>query len=468
MAIKIRLRKIGCIENSEYELNDLTILCGINNSGKTYAANAIYGFLKYWHTDYVLLQDDNQLRELRTTGRTEINIENYYNKIDSILSHASNEYSKTLASIFGGNQKLFSNSKCEISLTHTIENNTTQKVNTSYRFDGVNNIRIKLLKSPDSQYLTVTINNDSNLEQNKIPSFIISDIISSTVKKYILKDLFPKPMIISTERTGSVMFQKELDFTRNRIVEFIGTKSYKVNPYTFLDQFKGNYPIPVRDSVDFTREMPERINEEGEIAKTHPEILDMFNDIIGGKVITYKNGTVYFVPNINKSIRLTLAESSSSVRSMYHLGCYIQYTSKKDELLVIDEPELNLHPENQRKIARLLASLVNVGVKILISTHSDYIVKELNTLIMLNSYPKNTEILDIIKKENYCKQELISSKQINVFINEFKSMKIKERKTKVKRAVLTPAHIDDDYGIDAPSFDDTISKMNNIQNQLMF
>ena len=185
-------------------------------------------------------------------------------------------------------------------------------------------------------------------------------------------------------------------------------------------------------------------------------------------MVTYKNGSVFFVPNINKSLRLSLAESSSSVRSMYHLGCYIQYTSRKNELLVIDEPELNLHPENQRKMARLLASLVNIGLKLLITTHSDYIIKELNTLIMLKSCPKNTKFSHIITKENYTKNELISSNRINVFINEFKSINIPGRKSKVKRAILTPAHIDDEYGIDAPSFDLTVAKMNDIQNELIW
>ena len=50
---------------------------------------------------------------------------------------------------------------------------------------------------------------------------------------------------------------------------------------------------------------------------------------------------------------------------------------------MIDEPELNIHPENQRHIARLLARLVNAGLRIVISTHSDYIVREFNSLLML-------------------------------------------------------------------------------------
>jgi predicted ATPase len=44
---------------------------------------------------------------------------------------------------------------------------------------------------------------------------------------------------------------------------------------------------------------------------------------------------------------------------------------------MVDEPELNLHPENQRRVARLFARLINLGIKVFITTHSDYIVKEL-------------------------------------------------------------------------------------------
>ena len=266
MAIKIRLKKIGCIENSEYELNDLTILCGENNLGKTYAANALYGFLKFWHNGYTLRQENILLHRLRSIGRAKINIKDYINNIDTILKHASTEYSKTLSTIFGSSNKLFLNSTCEISLTHKIDYSTTTRINESYKFEG-SNISVQLEKSPENTFINVRLANDSHKEQDKIPVFIISDIISTVLKKHIFNDLFPVPMVISTERTGSVMFQKELDFTRNRIVEFIGNKSAKINPYSFLDQFKGNYPVPVRDSVDFAREMPERINEEGKILK---------------------------------------------------------------------------------------------------------------------------------------------------------------------------------------------------------
>lgn len=56
---------------------------------------------------------------------------------------------------------------------------------------------------------------------------------------------------------------------------------------------------------------------------------------------------------------------------------------------MIDEPELNLHPSNQRVIARFLAKLVNSGIRVIVSTHSDYFVKEINSLIMLHGVSEN-------------------------------------------------------------------------------
>ncbi|WP_374750004.1 AAA family ATPase [Corynebacterium glutamicum] len=50
----------------------------------------------------------------------------------------------------------------------------------------------------------------------------------------------------------------------------------------------------------------------------------------------------------------------------------------------MDEPELNLHPQNQVLMGRLLAALSHAGLKILATTPSDYIVRELSILVILS------------------------------------------------------------------------------------
>lgn len=58
----------------------------------------------------------------------------------------------------------------------------------------------------------------------------------------------------------------------------------------------------------------------------------------------------------------------------------MQTFAKVGDYLIIDEPELNLHPESQKYLAILLNDLVSKGLKIIISTHSDYLIRELINL----------------------------------------------------------------------------------------
>ena len=86
---------------------------------------------------------------------------------------------------------------------------------------------------------------------------------------------------------------------------------------------------------------------------------------------------------LNKPLGLHV--SASSVKSLAGLAFYLRHTASRDGLLVIDEPELNLHPDNQRRIARILAEVARTGVRVLISTHSDYVIRELSNLIALHA-----------------------------------------------------------------------------------
>ena len=151
------------------------------------------------------------------------------------------------------------------------------------------------------------------------------------------------------------------------------------------------------------------------------------------------------------------------------IGFYLKHEAQIGDLLMVDEPELNLHPENQRRVARLFARLVNLGIKVFITTHSDYIIKELNTLIMLNH--DQPHLKRIAEAEGYRQEELISAEKIKVYIAEEALMVLEWKKGKTKKTkcqTLTPADIDPDMGIEARSFDITIETMNRIQDAIVW
>ena len=77
--------------------------------------------------------------------------------------------------------------------------------------------------------------------------------------------------------------------------------------------------------------------------------------------------------------------ASSSSKSVYLIEKFIKKRAKPGSILIIDEPELNLHIDNQLQMADLLAALVNSDVQVVITTHSDHMLREVNTLMMLGS-----------------------------------------------------------------------------------
>jgi predicted ATPase len=127
--------------------------------------------------------------------------------------------------------------------------------------------------------------------------------------------------------------------------------------------------------------------------------------------------------------------------------------AKKGGVLIIDEPELNLHPNKQRQIAKLLIQLVNAGIKILITTHSDYLVREINNRIMLNNIPTK-DSGKIMKEFKIDDSELLNIQQVRAFgIDD-------ERKI--------TSYTVDEYGIDTRIFDKVINEANILNDKIFY
>ena len=302
-------------------------------------------------------------------------------------------------------------------------------------------------------------------EKVRIPNEIINRVIGDALKDILFSHLFPKPFIASAERTGAAIFRKELNFARNRLLEQMG-RDKDINPIEYFDKAYSDYALPVNENVEFTRHLEEISKSESYILKEQPTLLEEFSDIIGGNYTVTKNDELYYTPKSNQRLKLTMDESSSAVRSLLDIGFYLRHVAQPGDILMIDEPELNLHPENQRRIIRLFSCLVNMGIKVFLTTHSDYIIKELNTLIMLNQ--DKPYLKKLSSDEGYKSEELISADKIRVYIAEKSLLKLDKDKRRKKYLTLIAADIDPELGIEARSFDTTIEEMNRIQEAIVW
>jgi len=457
--MKIRLKNLGPIRQAEFELGDFTIICGANNTGKTYATYALFGFLHVWQDVLSVSIKDAAVESLLNDGASKIDLTGYLDDYLSILKQGCEKYTRSLSKIFSAPESHFNTTQFQIiidekpSLSHDFE----------LKIQSENAAIFSLSKPENSMELVVSLLGGA--EKNIFPNRLIKGIISDAVIKIIFSKRFPDPFISSAERTGAAIFSNELNFSRNRLLKEMHRLDKDKDPRELLLKSYQDYALPVEQSVEFIRNLKKTTQRDSFIAKEHPEILADFADIIGGHYSVTGNDELYFKPK-KATIKLTMDESSSAARSLLDIGFYLRHIAKKGDLLMVDEPELNLHPENQRRVARLFARLINAGIKVFITTHSDYIVKELNTLIMLNH--DQPYLKKIAKTEGYHEHELISADRLKVYIAEKDLIKLDGNKRKGHYQTLVSACIDPELGIEARSFDTTINTMNRIQEAVIW
>ena len=463
MTLDISLKNLGILKQANFTLGDLTIICGKNNTGKTYATYALFGFLWGWKNFLSVEIPYQKTEALFRDGVCRIDVASYARNSAKLLEQGCQFYTEQLPRILASKANYFKDTFFQVSVgpvsPQVMAKGTLQR---RIRF-GEDDL-LSLSKAEDDEEIVITLLMGET--SSSPPAHIIQEVLSGHIIELLFETFFPHPFIASAERTGAAIFRKELNFARNRLLEEMSRTDKNIDPMELLFKSYQDYPLPVKVNVDFIRNLEDVSKEDSFLVKDHPRILNDFAGIIGGEYVAGSDDTIYFRP-ARQRLKLTMDESSSAARSLLDIGFFLRHVAAPGQILMVDEPELNLHPENQRRIARLLARLANVGIKVFITTHSDYIIRELNTLVMLNH--NRPHLKRIARDGGYEEAELISSEQIKVYMAQEGLMPLEnDQKRRRRGQMLVPADVDPQLGIEASSFDKTIDHMNNILEDIVW
>ena len=89
----------------------------------------------------------------------------------------------------------------------------------------------------------------------------------------------------------------------------------------------------------------------------------------------------YVFERNKKKYDLPLMSVSSMVSELAPVSLFIRRYVNRGDLFIIEEPEAHLHPAAQREISNILVQLVNAGVHVLVTTHSDIILEQIGNYI---------------------------------------------------------------------------------------
>ena len=261
-----------------------------------------------------------------------------------------------------------------------------------------------------------------------------------------------KTFLMPAERAGLHLFYRELGTRRTALLHHASRENIDLGEL-LRDVIHSRYAMPIADYINWLNQLSENQRNSQGIFHGYGEFLK--KELVRGAYTVSLRGDITFKPRQrkrdgNRTQSMSLHMTSSTVKSLFGLWFYLEKQAKAGDLLMIDEPELNLHPNNQRIIARLLAKLVNAGLNVVISTHSDYIVREFNSLIMLN----DERVQNLRKKYGYQEDEVLDSTKVGAYLFD--------------NQTIEPFEISSDDGIYATTFDEVIRDLNQVNDDIYY
>lgn len=450
--MKITFESLGNVDTAELKLNDLMIFTGQSNSGKTYLNYALYALLdRRYHFIGESAYFHQLVVDLNDKGTITISLQEMLDELlTKIIKAFEKNFEKSLPRFFSAPSEHFDKFKVKIFLNK--EELSKDLYNKAY-FEKLQAVDEKpffqIVKEEKSDTIAFLLN-----KKDEVPLRIYVDFVTESIYKFILKDFYNKCFLLPSERSGLNLFYPELNSQRNSLINHL--QKNKINPIEVMqDLILSKYPQPIADYIDFLNNA-QFINKKKSDLCVHSEFLR--RNIVSGRYKVDKDG-IQFLPYKNNKIKnpsqrrnIDLHLASSTAKTLFSLDMYLQSLASVGGYLIIDEPELNLHPDNQRKLARLLVRLVNAGVKVIISTHSDYIIKEINNLIMLSEDFNGRD--ELMKKYGYEESEVLAPAKVSPYL--------------VKDGKVLPMEINLKEGIIASTFDEVINQLNESSDDIFY
>jgi len=136
----------------------------------------------------------------------------------------------------------------------------------------------------------------------------------------------------------------------------------------------------------------------GELSKGFKEADIELEESLEGKLVQ-KEGIYSYIKGKDKFLISLTAEGVKKIGMINQL--LKNKTIDENTILIIDEPEVSLHPSMIEKVAKILFDLSQVGVQIFIATHSYFILKSFQLLAL--EHNKSISFFNLEKQNNEIK-----------------------------------------------------------------
>jgi len=421
--MKITLHNLGSIKETVLDLRPLTVIIGPNNSNKTYISYSIYGLWKFMRGHTRMID--------RPWAPKEIDKSTFTTRFEPLLDlirpwtvRTVKGFKNSLTNFFQDSSgKLFANTRFDIEYTPAERERAIDDM-----------VGAKYLPPYQSEVLSISRQGETltvNVEHPESPG---SD--DRTVSRYavgrgifseVVNRLVSQPFLLPAERNAFIITYKMLGnrrykFLRETQRSLFGSPLPKTRQLELLkEQGDIRYPEPIEDFLEFLEdlEFQKNLKIDSKKKSEFQKLADLIEFQIQNKnktnLLPTRLGGREIKVSVKRGLSIDLYNASSSIKQLAPLLLYLRYRANRNDLLIIDEPEMNLHPESQARLLEILGMLVNEGVNVLLTTHSPYFMSHLNNLV--DPAPEDSEGAEKQASRLYLgdKRAFLSSEQVGAY-----------------------------------------------------
>ena len=400
---KLKVSGYGKIEHAEIEVAPLTLFVGDNNSGKSYLMSLLWGIQNFGMEDLLYgegMEEEKQVADwmkkqiavAQEQGICAVCVNEIYDMLQIVLDEGLKRNKSNLV------KKIFNSIDVKIEQLQIILNDIDKK-----------NVIFEVAKDTENGKEWLHLGDDNKVQfavplSNKNSFGSDHDMVSTLLglitglHLWNMRD-FNFDVYLPAARTGFMLTKDIVNKVGRNTAFNLVAEQREVTPFIRpINQF-----LDVMNDLTFDG----KGNTKFENITAYLES-SMAEGTI--EVSMMPNRDVLYVPT-NLESGMPLRVVSAVVTELSPLILILKH-KKNLKTLFYEEPEMCLHPQLQHKMARVICQLINAGLKMVITTHSDIVLQHINNMIRLS---ERGDMEDICQQYGYQASDLMRADNVKVY-----------------------------------------------------
>ena len=418
MKFWIGVENFAKIESAKICIDNYTVLVGPNNSGKTFLMQLVQGLSK--RLAYLLdeiVMEELLKKDYDAYKEFVINSDNVSALTSCMNKRLAEDKEIIMREIFGKDiyaERIYveaimeEESSYSIILFDAIRRTEIDDIASFLHHISPKVVSMVNRKNAGMIAIINQTGNDERKNQTLSVHWSSANYEDMMLKSALQSIMESESLFLPASRTGLLLLYR--DFFANRTDNDL---SFVFEGERFVDNQEKTATLtkPMYDFLRFLQTYSERkdINE-----KYRDELKFFEKHLIEGHIDVNEQG-IFSYRSADENATVPMYLASSMIKEITPFVLAVMSNNMYNRL-IIDEVEASLHPQKQLELVRFLNRLNNMGMKLIVSTHSDTFASKLSNLYILSERVKvyGEEILEKFKLEN---ADLIEPEKL--FVYEF-------------------------------------------------